>query len=217
MKRILLAFVASSSFLAMNAAAQHIDSTFNTNGYLPYLGPNSNSEGNLGSANASAIQPDGKIVTVLGRDPNSPDLSMYIYRYLANGMPDPTFGTNGAVSTFCGQTSVGYDVEIQSDGKIVMIGESKYCVNGICGASQFVMMRFKTNGSLDSTFGNNGHILTDDVFGTSGTYSIPKSLYILPNGKFLVGGRGPNGKPAIARLNSNGFPDVTDGTHVYFS
>ncbi|WP_430402299.1 hypothetical protein [Fluviicola sp.] len=87
MKRILLALLAGSSVFSMNTYAQHIDYTFNTNGYLPYLGPNSNSEGNLGSANASAIQADGKIVTVLERDPNSPDLSMHIYRYLSNGPP----------------------------------------------------------------------------------------------------------------------------------
>jgi uncharacterized delta-60 repeat protein len=217
MKKILLAFLASSSLFAMNASAQHIDSTFNTNGYLPYLGPNSNSEGNLGSANASAIQADGKIVTVLERDPNSPDLMMHVYRYLANGMPDPTFGTNGAISTFCGQDSRGYDVAIQSDGKIVLVGESEYCINGICGASQFIMMRLKTNGSLDSTFGVNGHLLSNNVFGTTGTYSIPKNLHILPNGKFMVGGIGPGGKPAIVRLNSNGFPDNTYGVNGVFS
>ena len=217
MKKILLAFLASSSVFAMNSLAQHIDSTFNSNGYLPYLGPNSNSEGNLGSANASAIQPDGKIVTVLERDPNSPDLMMHVYRYLANGMPDPTFGTNGAMATFCGQDSRGYDVAIQSDGKIVLVGESEYCINGICGASQFIMMRLKTNGSLDSTFGVNGHLLSNHVFGTTGTYSIPKSLHILPNGKFMVGGIGPGGKPAIVRLNSDGFPDNTYGVNGVFS
>jgi uncharacterized delta-60 repeat protein len=217
MKKILLALVASSSFLGMNATAQHIDSMFNTNGYIPYQGPNSNSDGNLGNAYASAIQSDGKIVTVLGRDPNTSDLFMHVYRYLPNGMPDPTFGTNGATKNFCGQTSIGYDVDIQSDGKIVLIGESEYCINGICGAKQFIMMRLKVDGSLDSTFGTNGHILTSDVFGTSGTYSIPKSLHILPDGKFLVGGRGPGGKPAIARLNSNGFADMTYGTNGYFS
>jgi uncharacterized delta-60 repeat protein len=217
MKKILLALCASSSILALNTHAQHIDSSFNTNGYLPYQGPNSNSDENLGSAYASAIQADGKIVTVLGRDPNTPDLFMHVYRYLPNGMPDPTFGTNGATKNFCGQTSIGYDVAIQPDGKIVLIGESEYCINGICGAKQFIMMRLKVDGSLDSTFGTNGHILTSDVFGTSGTYSIPKSLHILPDGKFLVGGRGPGSKPAIARLNSNGFADMTYGTNGYFS
>lgn len=206
------------SVFAMNAAAQHIDSTFNTNGYLPYLGSNSNSEGNLGSGMGSAIQADGKIVTILKRDPNTPDLNMYLYRYLPNGMPDPTFGTNGAVATFCGTESIGYDIKIQQDGKIVIVGESEYCINGICGASQFVMMRFNTNGNLDSTFGNNGHLLTNDVFtGSTGTYSIPKKLHILPDGKFMVGGTGPGGKPAIVRLKPDGFPDNSYGTNGVFS
>ncbi|WP_343633431.1 T9SS type A sorting domain-containing protein [Fluviicola sp.] len=218
MKKILLAFMTCSSVFAMQATAQHLDSTFNSNGYLPYLGPNSNSEGNLGSGMGSALQADGKIVTILKRDPNSPDLMMHVYRYLPDGMPDPTFGTNGAVSTFCGQASIGYDVAIQQDGKIVLVGESEYCINGICGASQFIMMRLKTDGSLDSTFGNNGHLLTNNVFaGTTGTYSIPKNLHILPDGKFLVGGIGPGGKPAIVRLNTNGFPDNTYGVNGVFS
>ncbi len=209
--------LSSSLLLAVSSFSQHIDSSFAVNGYLPYQGTNSNSEGNLGSAYATAVQPDGKIVTVLGRDPNVSDLNMYTYRYLPNGMPDPTFGINGAAKHFCGSKSSGFDVELQSDGKIVLIGESEYCINGICGAKQFIMMRLNTNGSLDSTFGTNGHILTSDVFGTSGMYSIPKSLYILPNGKFLVGGRGPGGKPAIVRLNTNGFPDNTYGTNGVFS
>jgi uncharacterized delta-60 repeat protein len=217
MKKILLALLATSSVCAMNVSAQNLDSTFNTNGYIPYQGPNSNSEGNLGSAYASAIQPDGKVVTVLGRDPNANNLFMFIYRYLPNGMPDPTFGTNGAAKNFCGADSRGYDVAIQSDGKIVLVGESEYCINGICGAKQFVMMRLKTDGSLDSTFGVNGHLLTSHVFGTSGTYSIPKNLHILPDGKFMVGGTGPGGKPAIVRLNSNGFPDNTYGVNGVFS
>jgi uncharacterized delta-60 repeat protein len=79
------------------------------------------------------------------------------------------------------------------------------------------MMRLKTDGSLDSTFGVNGHLLTSHVFGTTGTYSIPKNLHILPNGKFMVGGTGPGGKPAIVRLNSNGFPDNTYGVNGVFS
>lgn len=213
MKKILLAFLAGSSILGMNSFSQQLDTTFNTGGYLPYLGANSNSQGNVGRGQASAVQADGKIVTVLGRDNSSNDLFMYIYRYLPNGMPDPSFGVNGSAKTFCGTQSTGFDVEIQSDQKIVLVGESEYCINGICGAKQFVMMRLKTNGELDSTFGTNGHILTSDVFGTNGTYSIPKSLHILPNGKFMVGGKGPNGKPAIVRLNSNGFPDNTYGTN----
>lgn len=218
MKKALLLMTGCLSIFAMNAMAQHIDSTFNTNGYLPYLGPNSNSEGNLGSGMGSALQADGKIVTILKRDPNTPDLTMHLYRYLPNGMPDPSFGTNGAVNTFCGAESVGYDVEIQQDGKIVIVGESEYCINGICGASQFIMMRFKTNGDLDSTFGNNGHLLTNDVFtGTTGTYSIPKRFQILPNGKFIVGGTGPGGKPAILRLKPDGFPDNSYGTNGVFS
>lgn len=217
MKKILLVMLAASSVWTMNASAQHIDSTFNTNGYLPYLGSNSNSEGNLGSAYATAVQPDGKIVTVLGRDPNANNLFMYVYRYLPNGMPDPAFGVNGAAKNFCGADSRGYEVVIQPDGKIVMIGESEYCINGICGAKQFIMMRLKNDGSLDSTFGVNGHLLTSHVFGTTGTYSIPKNLHLLPNGQFMVGGIGPGGKPAIVRLNSNGFPDNTYGVNGVFS
>ena len=218
MKKILLTMLTVSSVWTMNASAQHLDSTFNTNGYLPYLGTNSNSQGNVGSGMASAIQSDGKIVTVLKRESNYNGLAMFVYRYLPNGMPDPSFGTNGVVDLFCGAESVGYDVEIQQDGKIVLVGESEYCINGICGASQFVMMRLNTDGTLDTSFGNNGHLLTNDVFtGTTGTYSIPKALHILPDGKFMIGGTGPGGKPFIGRLKPDGFPDATYGTNGIFS
>src|SRR5579884_2450428 len=64
------------------------------------------------------------------------------------GHLDPTFAMNGISSdSFNGGTNVPTAVAIQSDGKIVVVGE----VGGFGG-----FVRLKTNGTLDSSFGSNG-------------------------------------------------------------
>lgn len=217
MKKINLIFsLVVFAFLYSNA--QTIDSTFGSNGYIPY-GATGNSENNKGTGNKIAIQTDGKIVVAVDKsDPNDDtDLWFYTYRYNQDGTPDESFGDNGVSKIFAGSQSINKDVKIQSDGKIVIVGETEYCTGGICGAPQFIMMRIKTNGEIDSTFGTYGKILSDDVFGTSGLFAKPERLVLTPNNKFMIAGRGIAGKPFIGRVNNDGSMDGTFGTNGIFS
>lgn len=204
--------------LACSAAnAQTVDSTFAVNGYLPY-GPTGNATQNQGIGNTNAIQPDGKIVVAVDRsNPNQSDLFFYTYRYNADGTPDNTFGVNGVSKIFAGDQSDNKDLFIQPDGKIIVTGETEYCINGICGASQLIVMRLKTNGELDSTFGVNGKILTSDIFGTSGTFAIPERIALTAGGKYVLSGKGMTGKAFVARLNANGTKDLSFATQGVFS
>ena len=212
---VIAAILCTPSFVT----SQIIDSTFGVNGFLPYGGSSSNDELNEGIGYSSVVQPDGKIVATIDKaDLNGPsDLFFYTYRYNEDGTPDSTFGLNGVSRVMVGDHSRGYDIQLQADGKIVVTGESKYCVNGICGASQLVLFRLKTNGDADSTFGTDGKIITSDIFGASGTFAIPKKVNLLDNGKIILGGRGINGKPFIARLNTNGYPDPTFATNGVYT
>ena len=198
--------------------AQVIDTSFADNGIVPYGGPLSNGVSNQHRGRVMEIQDDGKLVVGTSNDdPNNNTWYLYTYRYMPNGLPDTTFGVNGVSELYLGDDSFYNDLKIQDDGKIVMIGESEYCTGGICGANQFIMLRFLPNGDLDSTFGTNGEVLTDDIFGSTATFCYPYGLEILDNGQFYVAGRDLNANPFIAKLNSDGSKDLSFGNNGIFS
>jgi uncharacterized delta-60 repeat protein len=79
----------------------------------------------------------------------------------ADGTLDPTFGTDGKVTThFLGLNDTGHSVAIQSDGKIVVVGQAWEGTS----ASYFAVARYNSNGSLDTTFDGDGKVTTG--FGT---------------------------------------------------
>lgn len=207
----------SAIFILLTATctyAQQVDSAFAVDGMIPY-GANGNSQSNLGIGNKCAIQADGKIVVAIDKyDPNGPtDLFFYTYRYNADGSTDTTYGDGGASKIFAGSSSKNRDLKIQADGKIIVVGESEYCINGICGAPQFVMMRILANGLVDSSFGTDGVVLSDDIFGNTGTYANPVRVLLASNNKYIIAGRGPGYTQFVARLNYNGSVDNTFGNN----
>ena len=122
---------------------------------------------------------------------------------------DPTFDTDGKVTTEFGGDDTG--MAIQPDGKIVMVGGS---------TSDFVLARYNTNGSLDTTFGTNGFVTHSMLSGTS--EEIARAVAIQADGKIVVAGHtgqfGRPGRPAgnrfdhaIVRYNANGSVDTTFG------
>jgi uncharacterized delta-60 repeat protein len=198
--------------------SQVVDSTFGTDGYVPY-GATGNSKSNLGTGNNIAVQNDGKILVAIDNSNSntSIDLMFYTYRYNSDGTPDISFGANGVSKIYAGTVSKSKDVKVQVDGKIVVVGETEYCTGGVCGAAQFIMMRMDTYGVIDSTFGIDGKLLSSDVFGDSGLYAKPERVIITLDDKFLIGGRGISGKPFIARLNQNGTMDNSFGTNGVYA
>ena len=121
-------------------------------------------------------------------------------RYNSNGSLDNTFGIGGIVSTPIGGGThgEGNSVVIQSDGKIILAGKSR---NG-SNLFHFALIRYNSDGTLDTNFGIDGKTLTH--IGIS--YSIGKSLGIDGNGKILLGGYAYNGSSiemVLARYNSS--------------
>jgi uncharacterized delta-60 repeat protein len=67
------------------------------------------------------VQPDGKILTVL--DPSPYNSNFMLARFTADGQPDPTFGTNGALQIrFGNQDSTAVAAALQPDGNVVVAG-----------------------------------------------------------------------------------------------
>jgi uncharacterized delta-60 repeat protein len=80
------------------------------------------------TANDVAVQPDGKIVAVglatIYADLSSGDLDFGIARYLSDGSPDPTFGTDGKVMTPLLGSEAATAVAVLGDCSILAAGFS---------------------------------------------------------------------------------------------
>jgi uncharacterized delta-60 repeat protein len=120
-----------------------------------------------------------------------------------NGSLDQSFGNAGVVITDLGQEDNAWSMAIQPDGKIV-VGGITYISGGVI--SDFALVRYNTNGTLDNTFGNNGIVITD-VFDKDYAYSLKIQL----DGKILLAGYIINKDFAIVRYNTNGTLDNTFG------
>jgi len=125
------------------------------------------------------VQPDGKLL-VAGTAIPDPFVNhsygdLIVGRLLANGTPDPGFGTNGrAVVQLVPNCSSCYTqrfggMALQSTGKIVLAVARQ----DTSGFGQPALARLTKDGAIDGTFGNGG--VTDTLFG-AGTQTIPPGV-----------------------------------------
>ena len=141
-----------------------------------------------GPGDAIAVQPDGTIVVGGGYT---------LARYLPDGSPDPSFGDGGSVALSGAYIRA---VALQPDGKIVVAGTGGGSGGPEYVFSQFMVARYNSNGSPDTSFGTNGIVdTTIPEPGTPYQSSEATALAILPNGDILAAG--------IADVG--GFPDNT--------
>ncbi len=131
-------------------------------------------------AQAVALAPDGKIVLagVTGMYPTD----FGVVRYNADGSLDPTFGDGGKVTTDFGNADEAHAVAVQPDSKILAAG-----FGGTQNGNQYqdyALARYTADGSLDSTFGQGGQVLTD--FG--GGQDWADAIVLRPDGKIVLGG-----------------------------
>src|ERR1700742_3895337 len=93
-----------------------------------------------------------------------------VVRYLANGKPDPTFGTGGTISVPRppGAAFVLAGVAVDSQGRIVLAGLSRPLPSNSTPdplLSKATVMRLNADGSLDQSFGEGGMVVSDFGFG----------------------------------------------------
>lgn len=161
-------------------------------------------------ATSVVLQPDGKIVCA-GYSAGATTIA-FIARYNVDGSLDASFGTAGKVTQdFGAGFTEATSVALQSDGKVVVGGYMRAVAPATSGFDFFVL-RYNTNGTLDTTFDGDGKATTD--FGSSDEAD---GLVIQADGKIvLVGSTNNNiaGRTfaALARYNSDGSLDATFGT-----
>jgi uncharacterized delta-60 repeat protein len=175
-----------------------LDNTFDSDGKVTTAIGSSDDYGK-----SVAIQSDGKIV-VAGDSYNGSNYDFALVRYNTDGSLDNTFDSDGKVTTPIGSgNDEGYSLAIQSDGKIVVSG---YVTIG--SYTDFAVVRYNTDGSLDNTFDNDGIVTTDFVNG----YDYGNSAVIQSDGKIVVAGfsnTGSNNDFALIRYNTDGSLDIT--------
>jgi uncharacterized delta-60 repeat protein len=166
-------------------------------------------------ANAVAIQADAKLVVVgtTYRDNDFSNEDFAVARYNPDGTLDKTFGAGGKVQTdFPGLAAVASSVVIQLDGKIVVAGGAFPLFTFL---GDFKLVRYNSNGSLDTSFGDGGIVTTTFP---EGSYAFDVALQT--DGKIIAAGTvfvdfnpgdSSNTDFALVRYNPDGTPDGNFG------
>jgi uncharacterized delta-60 repeat protein len=176
------------------------DPTFGTNGRLTI------DLGGGDQASSLFLLPDGRMLLAGSGEANRELVGL---RRLADGSPDPSYGTGGSFFADFGATDFGYDAAQTPDGKLVVVGTS------FAGPFTYiVVLRRNADGSQDNTFNGNGRLIL-----TPGDTNDAQGVAVQPDGKIIIVGKvvRPGGaKDAVViRLMPNGTPDATfdgDGT-----
>ncbi|HEX3831482.1 MAG TPA: delta-60 repeat domain-containing protein [Solirubrobacteraceae bacterium] len=157
------------------------------------------------SGEAAALTPAGQII-ISGDTSASGGGDFAVTRLTAAGALDTSFGTGGkAVVDFGGDDSANA-VALQSDGGIVLAGQT----TAGTGGGDFAVARLTAAGALDTSFGTSGKTLVD-FSGTDRGFGVA----LAPDGGAVVVGASAitgAGTYAIAHLTVAGALDPAFGT-----
>lgn len=150
---------------------------------------------------SSVIQENGFIV-LMGRYgfPSSGVSQIGLSRHITDGTIDTSFGTNGFLSININNNTYGESITLQQDGKIVVAG---YILTSGTSSSLLVI-RLNSDGSFDTSFGNNGIALFDNNIKA---YSVKMKT----DNKIVIGGNNGDSDFTVVRLNSDGSLDNSFG------
>jgi uncharacterized delta-60 repeat protein len=139
-------------------------------------------------------------------------LDFALSRYNPDGTLDSAFGTGGLITNdFAGSTDYGHAVAVQTDGKIVVAGEAT-----VGTQKGFALIRYDNDGSIDTSFGNDGKVVSTFSDRDSRGYEI----VVQPDGKIVVAGDSfhspvpplTDSDFALARYNGDGSLDPGFGS-----
>ena len=184
-----------------------LDKTFDGDGIVQANFPNFDSP--IHYPASLALQSDGKIIvagTTL-RSSSSTNGDFALARYHVDGSLDESFDGDGKLTTDFGAHETAFGVAIQSDGKIVVVGDTSTITR-----ADFALARYNSDGTLDASFDDDGKQTTN--FGDSsvpdfgGSDDFARSVAVLSDGGIVVAGytfnsRSTNGF-SLARYTSDG-------------
>jgi uncharacterized delta-60 repeat protein len=199
------------------------DSSFGVGGYVATA---------ISDSDALALQSDGEILLAGATGPVSDSIGSEfgVARYKPDGSLDASFGTDGIAKTIIPEpqgdcsgnsyTAGASALAVLRGGDILAAGS----VGGVdcdpVGWSRFALVRYRSDGSLDSRFGHAGIVQTSfDLKGAPRPLDWLGGIAVQPNGRIVAAGSaGYDGHGidiatmALARYNPNGSLDRTFGT-----
>ena len=137
-----------------------------------------------------------------------------INRYLSNGVLDTNFGVDGAaISNFDGDAFVGREMKVDTDNNIYFVGTRDNAMN-----ADIILMKFNSNGYLDTSFGNNG-VASKNIDAMNPMNSSSASIDFTNDNKIVVAGScgacvnesQSIRQPYFLKYSSNGLPDTNFG------
>jgi uncharacterized delta-60 repeat protein len=147
---------------------------------------------------AMALQTDGKIVVA-----GTSSMNFAAIRLNTDGSLDTSFDTDGKVKT---PVTIGDDIAtaltIQTDGKIILAGITN------APGNLNLLVRYNTDGSLDTTFDTDGMVITSNICSVYG-------VKVQTDGKIIAVGTYPvlaSMDFVVVRYNANGSLDLTFDT-----
>jgi uncharacterized delta-60 repeat protein len=156
-----------------------LDTTFNGDGKVLTDFTASRNE----AAHALTFDINGKIVVAGWCDLGGGDGQLALARYNGDGSLDTTFDGDGKVLTNFGENrfDVANAIAINANGKIVVAGWTEISSDD----TRFALARYNSNGSLDTTFDDNGLVETNFASSTDEkAYAIAAET----GGKIVVAG-----------------------------
>jgi uncharacterized delta-60 repeat protein len=173
-----------------------------------------------------ALLPNGQILisglVSLGSTTGNHPVGFGLARLNSDGSLDTSFGSQGEVTTsfspaLQSQNASMAGLVVQPDGKIVVAGGNGgnvYIKQNLTQIGAFDLARYNANGSLDTTFGNQGTVVTS----LSQYFQVKaEALLLQPNGDLIaIGDTGVFNRPQnawlLARYNPNGSLDASFGS-----
>jgi len=163
----------------------NVDSTFGSSGVVSLGAPRSGSDYEV------LAKDDGSIL-VVGESSGH----MSVWKLLSDGSFDPSFGTNGVTSYSSG--SVGNAIGLDSSGRITVTGRVEAGVVNLNTTYDLAIWRYRSDGTLDTTFGQDG-VATHPVSSGSSYFCETGTSVVAgdQSGGALVAGSGCSGEYLI--------------------
>ena len=157
-------------------------------------------------AGQSRIDNSGTIV-IAATGGSGTDWNIALARYNADGSLDTSFSGDGKLTTtFGSRNDYGNAIALQADGRIIVAGSS------LSTNSDFALLRYLADGTLDPSFGSGGGVITDIG---AGSIDGGNGVALQADGRILVAGSSSNGSDedvALARYNTDGSLDTSFST-----
>ena len=161
-----------------------VDTTFGSNGTvtLPFGG------GSGFDFGTTMVSDQGQVMTVSIADGSgSTPTTVTVTRYTSSGSVDTTFGIDGSVVTSVPgwESFVDYGLPaVQINGQFLLAIETT--------AGSDHIARFNADGTLDTTFGDEGLATLDPTGSTAGPTAV-EEVAVEPNGTILIAGASASG------------------------